>query len=106
MKCKACGKQGVRRTVTAIVLGEQGAARGRICAACVSRGIFVVPTVVPSVVRVDPGAGKSATEVLRPFVKACAARAKAYREAALSDEDEIRALAWEAAAAMLKEGRT
>lgn len=110
MKCRACGKDGKRSTVTAVVLGNGKASHGRVCRDCERRGILIVPMLVPPVVRVDPGAGKSATELLAPFVRALEVQFRAAAMMAKEDGEggfqDGRAAALAAALHLLKEGRT
>jgi hypothetical protein len=108
MKCKACGEDGKRSTTTAVILGTGRAAHGRVCRKCEKRGVLLVPMVVAPVLRVDPGAGKSAAELLAPFIKALETQQRAASLIA-KDEDGFqagRAMALAAAVHLLKEGRT
>jgi len=115
MNCAACGNAGVRSTRIATIVGDGPARRGRVCASCAKRGVFIVPVVRAVVVDTDKAEQKAAREVLAPFIKRCEALAKAARKAGdgtnimgeeLAGENAARADAYEAIAHMLKEGRT
>jgi len=114
MNCAACNKTSVRTTRIATIVGDGPARRGRVCAECAKRGVFIVPVVRAVVVDTDKAEQKAAREVLAPFIKRCESLAKASRAASLRGdplvggddaEQAARAEAYEAIAHMLKEGR-
>jgi hypothetical protein len=69
--------------------------------------VLIVPLLIPAMLTTAPAERRELRAALAPFVKACEQRAKAYAGAPLNEEkDSIRAEAWEAAAELLRGGRT
>jgi len=118
MKCKACGRAGLRKTVTVWILDASDVdrlSRGRVCQTCASNGATIVPIVRPKIVSSTKAVKLAASAVLAPYVAALESQAKARRAqvdqadklAAGDDVERLELVAetLENAVALLKSGR-
>lgn len=76
-KCKGCGAE-YRSGTLAFLLTPEGLKGARVCAACVKRGVLVVPVLVAPVIEAKPSR-KAAAELLKPVVKTIEAQLTVFR---------------------------